>query len=65
MEGKGTYFFKNGDVYIGEWMHGMRNGQGVLSFSEGKNIKVIFFKIKLTVKALCRIVMENIRRKLG
>ena len=34
--GKGTYRFKNGDVYEGDWVAGKRNGFGKLTGTDGK-----------------------------
>ena len=34
--GKGTYRFKNGDVYEGDWAAGKRNGFGKLTAADGK-----------------------------
>ena len=34
--GKGTYRFKNGDVYEGDWAAGKRNGFGKLTGTDGK-----------------------------
>lgn len=30
-DGKGTYYYANGDVYEGEWLFGMRDGIGILT----------------------------------
>lgn len=32
-EGTGTYTWKNGAVYIGEWKNDMMNGEGIYYFS--------------------------------
>ena len=33
--GQGTYFFDNGDKYIGAWQNGSRTGQGIYRFADG------------------------------
>lgn len=30
--GKGTYTYKNGDIFKGEWKHGFKNGKGKLKY---------------------------------
>ena len=30
-----TYTFANGDKYVGEWMNGMKNGQGTFTWANG------------------------------
>ena len=37
-EGKGKYIYENGDLYIGEWKRGLREGNGILYYKNG-NIK--------------------------
>ncbi len=36
--GKGTIYYANGDVYVGDWINGYFEGQGVLTLSDGKRI---------------------------
>ena len=36
--GKGTIYYANGDVYIGDWVAGYFEGKGVLTLSDGKRI---------------------------
>ena len=36
MSGKGTYFYKNGDVYEGEWQLDRREGMGKMIYANGK-----------------------------
>ncbi|HEY9113620.1 MAG TPA: hypothetical protein VIN10_02915 [Bacteroidales bacterium] len=31
-DGSGTYYWANGDVYQGDWLNGMREGVGILTF---------------------------------
>jgi len=33
--GKGTYTFKNGNVFEGEWSNNDFNGKGIFTFSNG------------------------------
>ena len=33
--GKGVYYYKNGDKYIGDWLRNKKNGKGVLEFANG------------------------------
>ena len=33
--GKGTAYFKNGDIYKGDWINGKREGQGKLTYANG------------------------------
>ena len=33
--GQGTYQYKNGDLYVGEWAEGKRNGKGSYAHSVG------------------------------
>ena len=30
-DGQGTYFYKNGDKYVGQWKKGKKHGSGVLT----------------------------------
>lgn len=34
--GEGTYQYKNGDTYAGQWMFGKKNGQGVYTYAATK-----------------------------
>ena len=34
MHGEGTFTYSNGDVYKGEWVNGLKHGQGSYSFKE-------------------------------
>jgi len=34
-EGKGLYFWANGDIYIGEFKNNLSNGEGVYISQEG------------------------------
>jgi hypothetical protein len=34
-QGKGIYFYKNGDIYIGEWFNDLFHGEGVYIFASG------------------------------
>ncbi|MEM1123388.1 MAG: caspase family protein, partial [Bacteroidota bacterium] len=36
--GKGTIYYKNGDVYTGDWVNGYFEGKGTLTLSDGKQI---------------------------
>ncbi len=36
--GKGTIYYANGDVYVGDWVNGCFEGQGVLTLNDGKRI---------------------------
>ena len=36
MNGRGTYKFANGDVYVGEFRDNKRNGKGTLSYADGR-----------------------------
>jgi hypothetical protein len=41
-DGKGTYYWKNGDVFKGTWIKGMREGQGSLAIKrEGKSDSLV------------------------
>jgi len=42
MEGLGTYFFKNGNTYIGKWVNDMMNGEGTYVNSKGQLKNCIF-----------------------
>ncbi len=33
--GKGTYTWKNGDVYVGDWNNGVRQGKGTYTWADG------------------------------
>lgn len=33
--GNGTFTYKNGDVYVGEWKGGVRHGKGKMTYSDG------------------------------
>ena len=33
--GKGTYYFANGDKYVGDWVDDLRTGQGVFTYANG------------------------------
>jgi len=35
MNGKGTYYYANGNKYIGDWVDDFRSGQGVFKWSDG------------------------------
>jgi len=35
MNGKGTYYFVNGNKYTGDWIDDRRTGQGVFIWSNG------------------------------
>jgi hypothetical protein len=35
MEGQGSYSFKNGNLYIGEFVDGKREGLGIFTYSNG------------------------------
>lgn len=34
--GEGTYYYENGDIYVGEWRWNMKHGRGVYSHKNGK-----------------------------
>jgi len=34
--GKGTYYYANGDVYDGFYCHNRRSGEGIYTWSDGK-----------------------------
>ncbi len=36
--GKGTIYYANGDVYVGDWVDGYFEGKGILTLSDGKRI---------------------------
>lgn len=42
--GKGTYFFSQGDRYIGDFVDGFRTGQGTLTFGNGTEQRGTFVK---------------------
>jgi len=33
--GKGTYYYANGNKYIGYWMNDSKSGQGIFKWSDG------------------------------
>jgi hypothetical protein len=33
---EGTYFYKNGDVYSGSWLNGIRHGAGAIVYTTGE-----------------------------
>jgi len=33
--GYGTYYYKNGDIYVGTFQHGFRDGTGKYTWSDG------------------------------
>ena len=33
--GDGTYYYNNGDIYVGEWKNGKKYGKGVFSWKSG------------------------------
>ena len=35
-DGIGHYIYKNGEYYIGQWQHDLRQGKGTLYFYSGK-----------------------------
>jgi hypothetical protein len=35
MNGKGTYYFVNGNKYTGDWINNHRTGQGIFIWSNG------------------------------
>ena len=35
MSGKGTFYYPNGEKYVGKWENGFINGEGVLYASNG------------------------------
>ena len=37
-EGKGKYYYENGEYYIGEFKNGLRNGEGILYYKNGNII---------------------------
>jgi len=39
--GRGSYFWANGDIYKGVWKNGMRNGEGTLSLSIYRNDSIV------------------------
>jgi len=39
MEGQGTYFYANGDKYIGQFKDGQPHGEGVYTMSSGKSVR--------------------------
>ena len=47
MQGQGTYFFANGDKYIGEWFDNKKHGEGICVFANGIKRIQTYFKDKL------------------
>lgn len=41
-QGKGTYFYKNGDKYIGDFVKNQRTGEGVYLWIFGQKLKELF-----------------------
>ncbi len=39
MDGKGIYYYPNGQKYEGEWKNGQRNGKGIMYFPDGEEKK--------------------------
>ena len=51
-EGGGTYTWKNGAEYKGEWAGDKKNGKGVLVWEDGSSMMVIGKTIHAMVKEL-------------
>jgi len=39
IDGKGAYYYQNGDIYNGYWKNGQRNGDGNLTFKKYENLR--------------------------
>ena len=37
--GKGTFYWANGDKYVGDFVNNMFNGKGTFTFKNGRKIK--------------------------
>jgi hypothetical protein len=48
--GEGTFYFKNGNKYVGSWIYGKRTGAGIMSYAEGGRYEGQFLNDKNMVK---------------
>lgn len=47
MEGKGTYFYRNGESFTGQWRNNKKNGKGEYTDEHGKIIRGIWYEDRL------------------
>jgi hypothetical protein len=45
-DGKGIFYFKNGDIYEGEYKNGFRDGKGIYKYVNGEIFEGLFIKGK-------------------
>ena len=41
-DGEGSYQWKNGDRYVGQWKNGAKDGRGMLSWANGDQWEGVF-----------------------
>lgn len=48
--GQGTFYFANGDVYVGQWVENKRSGRGIMYFEDGDRYEGEFLNDKFNGK---------------
>ncbi len=48
MNGKGTYYYANGNKYTGDWVNDMRTGQGVFTWANGNRYEKDYSQMSST-----------------
>ena len=42
MHGQGSYFYTNGNVYVGNYFNGYKHGYGIITYSSGEKFSGYF-----------------------
>ena len=50
--GQGTFYFANGDVYVGQWVENKRSGKGVMYFEDCDRYECEFLNYKFNGKGV-------------
>lgn len=61
MNGKGTYYFTNGDKYSGDWVDGKRNGEGVFTLVDGDRYDTVY-SIMISLNPIRRMCLYEAER---